>query len=114
MEELLKRWAELEPARCRIELLESVWCCGMDRFLIGAEIDAVFVQCAVQEAIEARGLFWSVGQRRSGKTWLVHYVALVADDPAELRTKLSHGGISDTPAAALLTAYIAALEALNA
>lgn len=103
LETLLRRWAELEPARCRIELPESVWCCGMDRFLIGSQIDLVFIQCAVQEAIEARGWVWRVrGHGNYAVAWV--WFNILSSD---------HEQTADTPAAALLSAYLQALEALK-
>ena len=104
---LLRRWAELAPDECRIVDDQGIAILlgngELSPYLDYSDVTDLFViQGAVQEAIEARGWEWkleSIGGRATG------YV--------------SHGDTqrherAQNPAAALLTAYLSAIEAQNA
>lgn len=62
MKDLLKRWAELEPALCKytkndVNILINGLCVSIYTTPFDADM---FVQYAVQQAIEARGLNWDI------------------------------------------------------
>lgn len=116
MRELLEKWARLEPVR--IVLLEG----GKVRFppplnatMFCREIEldrvaAGILLAAVIDAIEARGWEWTLwgdGREREG---IVH---VVDSDPKKPRRNYGDG-LTTAPAAALLSAYLAALEAEGA
>lgn len=110
MTELLKRWAELEPERCRpkpvgdpapgphIVAAGTWWSAGAF-----PDITPALVLVAVIEGIEARGWWWKL--HRYG-TWPHLVRGHVGPDPLSAVPRLGEG---PTPAAALLTAYLAAL-----
>lgn len=66
-----------------------------------------FVEREVRKRIEARGWWWSITSSDSGVPG-PGYSSYVGDED-----NINECAIAPTPAAALLTAYIAALEALN-
>lgn len=65
MKDLLAKWAELEPAKCK-PLDKSVYAVSIGRrwYLIHPNArllrDRAYLQLAVQQAVEARGLNWSI------------------------------------------------------
>jgi hypothetical protein len=109
MEELLKRWAELEPKWCEFEL-------PIGRFYVHYNLNnghygniynlddptLAHIQRAIQNAIEARGWDMTLERRNTMGGW-----AWFAD------TATSGITIMNTPAEALLSAYIKALEAVQ-
>lgn len=109
MGELLKRWAELEPERCKHEVLAgnnwiSVWLnewtivySDSPFASIGENGQEMRIQWAVQEAITSRG--WPLGLEWDGE-WL-----------AKVKNNLCSHDDLNNPAAALLGAYLKALEA---
>jgi hypothetical protein len=116
MKELLERWAKLEPTRCegvyRGEGVFSVYVhLGREERVYRIVHDLVesanaansWLQAAVQEAIEARGWEWRLS-RIVGM-----YRALV--DPMRESLHDHPGYHAGTPAEALLSAYLTALEA---
>lgn len=128
MEKLLKRWSELEPKACNHtpggSQVDHVW------FLPGVDwgfdepgedlTDLPSIQGAVQLAIEARGWYWSLPnaiERGWGETWSIHsqdklYRAVVIYGYGQFNYECKQEGESpENPAEALLSAYIAALEA---
>jgi hypothetical protein len=112
MKELLERWAALEPERVKrrwdgclgvahddggLVLEERPGTYGSPEF---HKFAGIYVQAAVQEAIEARGGRWVLEMAQEGT-----YFANV---------KRGHGDYvvgGATPAEALLSAYLTALEA---
>ena len=121
MEELLKRWAAVEPERCQVDVEYYIG----DRIMRGFHVEltlpggkyngehfehggaawyAPHIQAAVQEAIEARG-------------WI--YQQSIASDCAEMGKYYASCGwdcgmeerYADTQAEALLSAYLQAIEA---
>lgn len=106
MTELLKRWAELEPERCRVSdaaaHLRSPFAFRIHWATLTADpINLAVVLAAVIEAIQARGWFWNVG------TTLQEPVQAYVQSPERTFRPVR----AETPAAALLGAYLAALEA---
>lgn len=118
---LLARWAELEPERCTfIEAHKGIhndlynfprldW--SVDIKDLGPEghfsdpdknCDLACIQGAVQEAIQARGWSWDMRHNQYGG---VGFEATVWDMGPEYHC------IGQSPAAALLSAYLKALEA---
>lgn len=109
MKDLLKRWAQLEPARCELHRT------GSDAYLVAGKtgawvslgspsgVDAGFILAATIEAIEAhKGRFTLKRDIGDG-----HYFAAVRF-PSQ---KTPRNAKSYQPAAALLLAYLAVLEA---
>lgn len=93
--ELLERWAQVESERCETGGFVRV---GEDWYGFGSP---GVVLAAVIEAIEARGFGWAV-VRGNG----VEGVTAMVEGGSVHRTR-----IAPTPAAALLSAYLAAMEA---
>lgn len=107
MEELLKRWAAVEPGRCidhiNNEALFLVRRSGDWQIAVmEGRINPDKIQGATQEAIEARRWSWAAGFRAEGGGGMVYWGRVMGYEET-----------AHKPAAALLTAYIAALEALN-
>lgn len=114
MTELLKKWAELEPAWCHVDGERASVMTDVGTPLERPRFTAQFhrlgqyephILAAVIEAIEARGWWWKL--HRYG-TWPHLVRGHVGPDPLSAVPRLGEG---PTPAAALLTAYLAALEA---
>lgn len=118
LETLLRRWAELEPERCIAQddgdlTLEwqghfNVDACSLRNGL--DPWDTALVQGAVQEAIEARGWIWDLGTappRRGGN----YPDCMHAAGVFRVRGDMDHNACGPTPAAAILSAYLQALEA---
>lgn len=110
MRALLERWHAHESDRCRIGPPTSQMCAdvkvGDDVYLVMLDRPSPkqlgLLLAAVIEAIDARSWMWGVGVVTSQpRIW-----AYVRRD----RWSAGNSGKSDTPAAALLTAYLAALE----
>lgn len=106
LEALLSRWADLEPDRCIIypnDRAINVRRLGKWPHVgfMGGDIDEDLIQAAAQEAIEAWGWGWAISKvgdpMYNGEVWAREY--------HELRR--------DTPAAAILSAHLQALEAHN-
>lgn len=121
MRALLEKWAALEPEWCRVDderasvmadvgaPLERPRFSAQYHRLGGYEPD---ILAATIEAIEAqrtsrgRGWTWTIRSPRNGEP---RYVGLVY-----YANRKWKAGLGDTPAEALLTAYLAALEAEGA
>lgn len=114
LEALLRRWAELEPDHCMVREsgeygsapvvhLDGI---GWDHMPLDDYDDLrMCTQFAVQQAIEARGMWWALDNDVVDKK----YAAVVNE---RRWGNLDWYGFSDdTPAAALLSAYLQALEA---
>lgn len=109
MEELLKRWAKVEPDRCRLDektgdlavMLRGNW---KKALTFMREADPERIEGAVREAIEARGLRWHL-ESVITKNGLTCYLAYI------IGTFKQEEFVCDTPAEALISAHIAALEA---
>ena len=109
MRELLERWARAEPRRCLIGPPTTNICASVA--LGGDGFNFVYdhptpqrlglLLAAVLEAIEARGWFWNVG------TTLQEPVQAYVQSPERSFRPVR----AETPAAALLGAYLAALAA---
>lgn len=109
MRGLLERWAKVEPERCRppeglapfpaVLYAGEFWPVGND-----AAPFTGTVQAAVQEAIEARGLPWQLNHGFTDD-----YEATIWTDAAV--GVEGHGYTEASAAAALLGAYLDALEA---
>lgn len=101
----LERWAELEPERCKAfprhatVQVKGKW--------NPAEFTGTIL-AAVIEAIEARGWEWTLWSDGREREATVH---IQDDDPKQPRRNHGTDLTTDQPAAALLTAYLAALEA---
>ena len=110
LEALLRRWAE--PERCILTGYEpyqgySVRVKGAMQMADLLHAGDYVVQGATQEAIERRGWSWSIVHIGTDE-------AMVFIPGASLRDRLESLGKcndADTPAAALLSAYVQALEA---
>lgn len=113
LEALLERWAGLEPERCQIIdrwapdpvlLITSDnphgWRVGVGPW------SRPTIQSAVQEAIEARGWHWLVGH--SGDNGRMFGCVTLPQSPKARPLSRENG---DSPAVALLAAYLAAIEA---
>lgn len=112
MTELLKRWAQHEPERCSFDgdTCRLNWRLDEPGDTTQAEMHVAMTLAAVIEAIEARG--WRLTlvhnpwreERPKWGAWLSRYeegdLALARRDHE-----------ADTPAEAVLSAYVAALEA---
>jgi hypothetical protein len=110
--ELLRMWAKLEPERCEhwtgipVETFTAPLGTGHQVLLAADEgspsspLRLAIIQAAVQEAIEARGWKWLISHAQAG-----HYEAQAG--PRSLEPAYS----ASTPGEALLSAYLAALEA---
>lgn len=110
MRELLKRWAELEPEKIDGEYWDDPVTGGAgsefriagvavysDLFEIG-ENDPALIQWAVQEAIKDKNWWFSLSKATDGAGYWG-------------RVKIAaFGAYNDDPAAALLAAYLEALE----
>lgn len=111
MKELLQRWSELEPDKCRhVKYLEEFAsfevCIGKDwEHTWGCETDMslAILQVAVQQALEARG--WSYEQRCYGE----NKVGVIY--PVKNNWIIRHE--SKNHAESLLKAYIEGLETLQ-
>lgn len=104
MTHLFERWNAYEPNRCRfVPFAAMVKLGGIEREIAHSvtllPVEHALLLAAVIEAIEARGLLWSL-RNYDGHTGK-HMLAGVEDSVR----------IADSPAAALLGAYLAALEA---
>lgn len=107
LETLLREWAAIEPERCSWGLPVngvdiSVQTSGIWRTVLddhGSEFHRI--QPAAQEAIEARGWIWSV---RGHSTHAVARVWLNIQSE-------DHEVTADTPAEAILSAYLQAMKA---
>ena len=112
LEALLRRWAELEPERCILTGYEpyqgySVRVKGAMQMADLLHAGDYVVQGATQEAIERRGWMWSLdSQYMDSGVPLGLCSAIVCDED-----DINEHATSDTPAAALLSAYVQALEA---
>jgi hypothetical protein len=108
MTELLKRWAELEPKRCRFDRKDYEWCvltstgwgCMDEGYL-----DKGWIQYAVQQAIEARGWEYTSGYR-VGRNQMQYHGFVDTLIGANRHTVYS----TNSPAHALLSAYLQALN----
>jgi hypothetical protein len=122
MIELLKKWAEIEPERCRYrtygdEFLVSVR--GDFLPLEYAELSAdlpreVIVQAAVQEAIEARGWRWMLrGTDLLPDTPITHSATVYGElDGSKVGRQEMSQEFGDAAAKAILAAYLTALKTL--
>jgi hypothetical protein len=121
MIELLKRWSELEPERCRgtyvqgtfIVFINDRWCSARP----DDDLGLIAVQCVVQIAIEARGWEWEIGGRKSQEPMSqadekIYKVANIWPFEYTLGKMASSDKWELTAAEALLSAYIKALEAV--
>ena len=112
LEALLRRWAELEPDACEYDTDLGCYSVVVGDLWIPLDnwhTKAYTAQAATQEAIERRGLHWSVWTNPSD-TREPPYGAAVWVDLSDEETD-RYG--ADTPAAALLSAYVQALEGLG-
>ena len=106
MEELLKRWAESAPDECKVRDMF-----GVDRWSLvgmGANYESPFegtVILATMQAIEARGFTWQL-QRPSIESMGPYRANIYWQDGAT-QTLVGKG---KSPAYALLSAYIKALD----
>ena len=111
MTELLRKWAQHEPERCSFDgdTCRLAWRLDEPGDTTKAEMNNAMTLAAVIEAIEARG--WDCrltsSQRRAGE-W--HAIVWRHGEP-QPTFRPSLDGFAPTPAAALLTAYVAALSA---
>ena len=97
---LIDRWAAAEPARC-----DTIGLVFVDGHWSGAGLPGS-VLAATIEAIEARGFMpWRLHRDEDG------YAADVTRYPHGFAHTVYGPDKSDSPAEALLTAYLAALEA---
>lgn len=106
MKDLLQEWAELEPSRCKFEAWADNYGHWVQQDIItvwvgprasgGYKVE--IIQHAVQQAIEARGWVWSLVMQHTGSKYL-----------ASARGRL--GRSDDSPAHALLSAYLQAIKA---
>ena len=120
MRELLEKWAALEPEWCRVDderasvmadvgtPLERPRFSAQYHRLGGYEAD---ILASVIEAIEARPAWewtlWSDGRDREATVHVIEAAGII-------RRNYSTGLTAAAPAEALLTAYLAALEAEGA
>lgn len=101
--DLLHDWSNVEPDRVVLTIGSTI-AVRVKGNAFGVSVPGV-VLAAVIEAIEARGWWWKL--HRYG-TWPHLVRGHVGPDPLSAVPRLGEG---PTPAAALLTAYLAALEA---
>ena len=112
LEELLRKWSELEPYRCEYsegsDIEESWYTISLDHgkafveYQNATQEDHALLQAIVQKTIEKKGWLWSIlfsskGVYRAG-------------------VKIADGYVSETarfPAYALLAAYLKAVEMNN-
>lgn len=106
MRELLERWAKLEPERCQVGEYYAHF--SLDGFQFRLWHNDVLTPrrsatllAAVIEAIEARGWDWNLMSMLPWNATARRYMATVTYHVKE----------ADSDVAALLTAYLAALEA---
>lgn len=122
LETLLREWAAIEPDRCRIvtgqnggytyEVFRLFTTPSGEDYEFDTSNECFYeieIQGTVQKAIEARGWKWSVGCTHGH-----HFSASILSKPiitswGGTRNKLADD-FADTPAEALLSAYIIALE----
>lgn len=125
MRELLERWSRLEPERCMsgpptTHICVVVQVGDIDIFHDGAHTvmldrpsakQRALLLAAVIEAIEARGWDYRLSSStpQPGMTHAIVWTG--ASRPGTRTYRPSHDAHGDTPAAALLGAYLAALEA---
>jgi hypothetical protein len=104
--DLLKRWAELEPTRCRESHVDS----AAPYYVVGrfslrhqrAATALALVQAAVQEAVEARGWRWTLDyDPDQGGLFAV----------VQVRKFCTRVATAPTAAVALLSAYMEAIVA---
>lgn len=117
MKELLERWAELEPSRCKIEAWADNYGHWVQQDIItvwvgprasgGYKVE--IIQHAVQQAIEARGWMWSICRLLAGSCGS----EIATRDMANLIVSVISSSVHKEPSEALLSAYIQALEATN-
>lgn len=103
MTELLRKWAQHEPERCSFDgdTCRLAWRLDEPGDTTKAEMNNAMTLAATIEAIEARGWWWNVG------TTLQLPVQAYVQSPERTFRPVR----AETPAAALLGAYLAALEA---
>lgn len=109
--ELLKRWSELEPERCKpfeLSLVDGTWV-RLDGVWSTAWVperasDRATIQTATQEAISDRRWRWRVGTDGPG------FEASITLDPDKAINWHDTYASRETPAEALLAAYVKALE----
>lgn len=102
LESLLRRWTELEPEWCKIDPTHGLCVAAGETWAPTRWMDYsdYIVQGAAQQAIEARGWEWQVARTTN-----------FLDQMFVWANVMGVAGIADTPAAAILTAYLSALEA---
>lgn len=113
LEALLRRWAELEPERCKFldgaGPISGFYVSGaygdVSVYQKGRHAHPAYIEAAVRECIESRGWTWII---ESSTTAPRYGAALDEMGNASLEWENA-----DTPAAALLSAYIKALESLT-
>lgn len=103
---LLKRWAELEPGRCKIRDL-VVKTDGFELWIGDVETDEfqALILFAVMESIAAHGFSFNLRYSEALKSYVAD-VRFIHDG----RSRLSSSSYIDNPAKALLGAYLEALE----
>jgi len=110
MKDLLERWAETEPNRCEIHTDGLYYSLNTFPNVLVIETrrwHLPIIQGAVQEAIEARdGLRWHIGLGGETINW---WYAQIDKDGKVIGSWEAES--SNSPAEALLTAYLSALEA---
>jgi len=127
MKELLQEWSRLDPEECKWHEVEGSWVV-YDRRIMLALIDSDRVQSAVQVAIRLRGWHWALPNdisRDQDDSWglplidnppMKNYTAVVVTEQKRSSAK-SYESYSDSPATALLLAYLKAIrnnvEAIN-
>lgn len=124
MEELLRKWAEIEPNRCQfvfdgeqIEVLMSdgEWCWVWAKreyggaFVPSTTTAYMHIQAAVQAAIEARGWGMNVGHGYEVAEWTAS--VWHRDTPHGILD--THVARKDNAAEALLEAYVKAIVAIT-
>ena len=111
---LLGDWAELEPERCkqhkpdvagsrRWELVKFGMNVPLHEVTLGTRL--ADIQVAVQGAIEAHGWYWCIDYLPWDDKGLRHNAGVKPDRDT------SFSGCADSPAVALLQAYVSALRA---
>lgn len=108
LSQFLHRWRVLEPERCQALGDRHVVALGGGSAYIVGHIPAqelAWIQAAVQEAITTRGWTYLLDVGTDGA-----YAQVDRYDEDSRRTTLDSGKADKHPAAALLTAYLKALE----
>lgn len=119
MKDLLARWAKFEPNRCAGQMLR--WSGGLlvlthDDFPLDTHDHAV-VLAAVKEAIEARGIEWqwhensTLARLPSGTSQERRFYNGIVE--VRRPSGWYEEYLCDSPAEALLSAYLSALEAAS-